>query len=604
VCVSTGDANLEICDGIDNDCDGQFDEEPDVSTNDDRLGEQCGVPEAPNDQPPCKAGTTVCVDGAVECEGSVGPTDEICDGLDNDCDGETDTRAPCPNPDDVCQDGECYEPCRSGEFPCPGGYECNARGVCVPRPAWGWNARRARYVGRVNASRPAIPRALPERPAPAGDRARPDKRATLLVQAIRTATPVPEPRQLRVRAPVQPRGNRNRVGSSVWPPAAAGAPAALARSAGATVSSAPSSCCSRLPSGVGDETGEPPGRCPHERRLAVVRSRVRVVATLAAPALALVASGCDTKAYCFNDCTVIGAGGADDPGQGTGGLVGLQPDSGTDADAATAGASTLDAGPPCDDTESDPLNCGACGVVCEITAALPACVHGQCVIESCATGRYDLNDDPDDGCEYRCIPTDDEELCDGLDNDCDGELDEDFDLDADPDNCGACGNTCSLFSSTAECAQPDPDHPAVCVVGECADGFHDANGVPSDGCEYECTPTGEEVCDAIDNDCDGIFNEDVPGTDEPCQEICPDGVCQGQCTPGVTSCVGTDILCRPGDEHLGPELEVCDGADNDCDGETDEGFDVETDPNHCGAAATSAASRTPPPCAAMDSVRS
>jgi hypothetical protein len=151
-------------------------------------------------------------------------------------------------------------------------------------------------------------------------------------------------------------------------------------------------------------------------------------------------------------------------------------------------------------------------------------------------------------CVVEATPT--EELCDGLDNDCDGEVDEGFILvDA--------GVVRSLGDG--------------CGVGACSGGTvvcsDDGAGLR---CDAAASPT-DEVCDGVDNDCDGLADEElVDGDDAGCFT---EGLCAA---PGATVrsiCLEGDWICDysgvPGFEQ--PEAS-CDGIDNDCDGETDEGF--------------------------------
>ncbi|MEZ4369581.1 MAG: FG-GAP-like repeat-containing protein [Polyangiaceae bacterium] len=82
-------ATSEVCNGKDDDCDGKIDE---------GLSRSCG-----SDVGECQSGTQTCSAGSWgACAGEVGPQTEACDELDNDCDGETDD-------DQVCELEEAWQ---------------------------------------------------------------------------------------------------------------------------------------------------------------------------------------------------------------------------------------------------------------------------------------------------------------------------------------------------------------------------------------------------------------------------------------------------------------------------------------------------------------
>ncbi len=78
------------------------------------------------------------------------------------------------------------------------------------------------------------------------------------------------------------------------------------------------------------------------------------------------------------------------------------------------------------DFNTDNLNCGGCGIVCtDTTNSVRQCILGSCLLDHCLPGYVDSNGMPGDGCEGVCTVTNGgNEACDGVDNDCNGFVDD------------------------------------------------------------------------------------------------------------------------------------------------------------------------------------
>jgi hypothetical protein len=255
------------------------------------------------------------------------------------------------------------------------------------------------------------------------------------------------------------------------------------------------------------------------------------------------------------------------------------PDGG-DADAEPADAEPADVDSP--DVTPDATPDMAPDVTPDMTPDAPACAPtpevcdgadndcdgevdegGGALCEQVPGARAICEGEP--GCSYECVPS--QERCDGVDNDCDGPIDE---------------------GAAADCPALPNAEVSDCVFGrcvyQCRPGAVDLNDdLDSDGCEYLCAPAspGPDVCDGADNDCDGAVDN---GRDALCEAldnanvICGgDAGCQYQCEGvyvdrnGDLGSVGSDgCECRP-------STEICDGVDNDCDGVVDGGCDDDGD---------------------------
>ena len=175
-----------------------------------------------------------------------------------------------------------------------------------------------------------------------------------------------------------------------------------------------------------------------------------------------------------------------------------------------------------------------------------------------------FDEDGDGYCESEgdCDPNDPavnpaaEDICDGNDNNCNGEIDENGDtvyyLDSDNDGFG------DRDMSLTAC---EPDSGYVANADDCNDS------------DSSIFPDAPETCDGLDNDCDGDIDEDLTTT----YYMDADGDGYGDPSNSIDSCTGgEDWVTNSDDCNDGEAMayngaaEVCDGIDNDCNGVVDD----------------------------------
>ena len=160
------------------------------------------------------------------------------------------------------------------------------------------------------------------------------------------------------------------------------------------------------------------------------------------------------------------------------------------------------------------------------------------------------------------------DVCDGIDNDCDGVIDEDF----------IAGGTVTATDVDGSGALTKGE--ACGGIGVCGAGTVICDGPSALICSTVASASAD-ICDGEDNDCDGESDEhfgvggEVSFTDfDGTTGLVKGADCGGgSCGAGQVICAadGNALSCSAAGT---PSSEQCDGADNDCDGEVDEDFAV------------------------------
>ncbi len=592
-CTGGTGPTAEMCNGLDDDCDGVVDD------NVPGEGQMCG-----GGMGACADGLTRCINGAMECVGGATTGTEVCNGIDDDCDGTIDEGDLCNG--GICDNGGCAAPCAAGEFPCPGGQVCEM-GFCVADPCANVNCPVDGQGNLRVCEDGSCVLACSMMTCPAGLVCRgtdglcvpdtcqylPKCLATeLCVDGVCTTNPC--------NGVTCPGDQFCRGGACVASCEGLTCPQGSVCRDGAC---APTGCARACP--AGQVCNPDTGACQDDMCSAVRCPPTEVCDPLSGQCVPDPCEGvtCPGGQSCeLGQCGIwtrggeyvtVGGGGGCDAGGGAGGggaLLGGLLASGllllrrrrTRGLATAALASALLLGG---------CNLNEFCITCETPGRDAGSGDGG------GNGTVDAGGT---GCDPNMIRP---ETCNLIDDDCDGTVDNGFDLQSDELNCGACGVRCEKAGAQTQCTA------GACMITGCFPGFSDVNGditgpyAQSDGCEYRCFQSngGVEACDTIDNNCNGAVDEglDLTGDVNNCGSCgrvceffqatpqCSNSTCSftppADCNPGFLDADGMQMNgCEYSCTPTNGGVEACDVVDNDCDRSVDETFMLQTDRNNCG----------------------
>jgi hypothetical protein len=198
------------------------------------------------------------------------------------------------------------------------------------------------------------------------------------------------------------------------------------------------------------------------------------------------------------------------------------------------------------------------GCACRNDAAQP-CYTGPEATRgegACADGTQTCVDGAWNACSGDVTPV--AELCDGADNDCNDEID---------DGSNACGGVCPLSNA------PGVPCDGVGDSDACADGAYACAGSNTTVCE-DSGPDILDPCGSGDQNCNGVIDDGNNACGGSCPlPAAPGTTCDGgdadACTEGNFVCSGLNaVTCS---DNTGDNVEICDTVDQDCDGDFGEG---------------------------------